>query len=91
MRGDVGPAQGAGQAFAGEPDLAGVWTPQKLWPDRARGHAVAASRRLLYTGRVSLIRVSADRRGFISGLAVAAALAGFTPAFAWPMAGAWRW
>jgi len=38
MRGDVGPAQGAGQAFAGEPDLAGVWTPQKLWPDRARGH-----------------------------------------------------
>jgi uncharacterized caspase-like protein len=37
--------------------------------------AVAASRRLLYTGRVSLIRDSMDRRGFISGLAVAAALA----------------
>jgi len=36
MLGDVGRAQDAGQAFAGESDLAGVWTPQKLWPDRAR-------------------------------------------------------
>jgi Caspase domain len=40
--------------------------------------AVAASRGLRYTAGVSLIRDSMDRRGFISGLAVAAALAGFT-------------
>jgi hypothetical protein len=41
--------------------------------------SVAGSRRLGYTTGVSLIRVSMDRRGFISGLAVAAALAGLTP------------
>ena len=37
---------------------------------------------MLYTAGVSLIRDSMDRRGFISGLAAAAALAGFTPASA---------
>jgi hypothetical protein len=45
-----------------------------------RGGAIsmAASRGLLYTARVSLIRDSMDRRGFITGLAIVTALASFS-------------
>jgi hypothetical protein len=39
---------------------------------------------LLYTAGISPVRGGMDRRGFISGLAVAAALAGFAPDNAGP-------